>query len=142
MPTPYEQRFCIVCHQPNVRRDGEALTTYAARLYCSRACGYKRPPKTRTWPLRKCKGCKELIQRRTNQNRPERQSEYRKRIYCSTACLNKHHPRNPVAVYLKSQQNRFKPIDKDREAELYGGKVTDAYKVGFIRTVQPLSASR
>ncbi len=139
---PYEQRFCTVCKKPNVRRPGEALTTYARRLYCSRACGYKRPKKQKTWPLRTCKGCDQPIQIRTNKNRPERHSEYRKRTYCSTACLNKHHPRNPVAVAIASYQARFKPSDRDREAELYGGRITDAYRVGFIRTVQPLTASR
>lgn len=142
------------CGKRIVRRHGESVARYNKRSYCSRECMYARQRPTMIWEinLKPCLHCGELVKPRpVNRSRRLCQAEYEKQKFCSHKCSEQFcstagrasGPAQAAGAHDKVAAEPAVPriMDSRRvlEERLYGGKITDAYRVGFIRTVEPFT---
>ena len=130
--TPRPLKFCAVCQLLMDRKKAETWKRYGLRKCCSVKCANElrgaAPPSDCP-----CEICGGRIPPKW-----EVPGHFNRKRYCSRVCENK---ARYIPVVQKARRDRapsMKPQDRGREAVLYGGRVTDAYRVGFIRRVVPL----
>jgi hypothetical protein len=135
-PVSQELHFCAVCHKLMDRHHRESWNKYNMRKCCSVKCA-----DTLRGPVMSC--C--IVCEGRIPTRAEAKGNFSRRKYCSTACESRDREAAKTDLPVKDRvvqvdwgRDRLRPADRHKEALLYGGKVTDAYRVGFIRRVLPL----
>lgn len=128
---------CIFCAEEMPKRKGESWPAYKERRYCGPPCVFAHrkvlnAEREAAVPTRHCLMCDEALVRKDRISL----SKFSSRRFCSPVCSHEYSKGTAVGGY---EGGRLKPIDRGKESRLYGGETTDAYRVGFIRTVEPFT---